>query len=78
MLSRSRTVTEDCGPDSAPEACTCREAVTRAFRGMTVSGAPRSVALEAATRVFAYHHPASNYEHARRTVEEWVARSTVH
>ena len=78
MVSRSRTVTEDCGPESTPESCTCREAVTRAFRGMTTSGAQPSIALDAATRVFSYHHPAASYAHARATVEEWVVQSLAH
>ena len=78
MLSRSRIVTTECGPDSPAESCTCREAVTRAYRGMTTSGAAPSVALDAATRVFAYHHPTASYEHARETVEHWVVQSIVH
>ena len=78
MQLRTRTVTEDCGPSSLPGACSCREAVTRAFRGMTVSGALPSVALEAATRVFSYHHPSADYMHARRTVEQWVRHSLAH
>ena len=78
LTSRSRVVIEDCGPDSAPELCTCREAVSRAFAGMTASGAPRNVALEAATRVYCYHHPEAGYNHAHHTVEHWVTGGTVH
>lgn len=67
---------EECGD---PEVvCACRAAVTRAYDGMLDSGVPDSVALEAAIRVYRYHHPQGPDEEAVRTVEAWVMRGPVH
>ena len=42
---------EDCGPDVGESSlCVCRNAVRRCYAGMTESGAPAKVALEAAIR----------------------------
>src|SRR3546814_126611 len=69
---------EDCGPDTPLDQCRCRAAVTRAYAGMQLSGAPDSVALEAAMRVYRYHHPEASPELMRETVETWVFCGTVH
>lgn len=58
--------------------CHCQKAVQRAFVGMLASGAPRSVALEAATRVFLYHHPDVPAAEAHGTVEHWVFTGPLH
>ena len=63
---------DEFGPGSSRNACRCRTAVERAFSGMVASGAPNSVAMEAAERVFRYHHPESSPRHARDTVETWL------
>ena len=70
--------TENCGPGSDPDGCFCRTAVERAYAGMVASGAPDSVAREAATRVFRYHHPNSSDSHARDTVETWLFTGPLH
>ena len=73
-----RTAAEDCGPGSAADGCRCRLAVERAYAGMIASGCPRSVALEAAARVYRYHHPDSGERHARDTVESWLFTGPLH
>lgn len=67
----------DCGPGTDRD-CRCRNAVERAFAGMMASGAPDSVAREAATRVFRYHHPECSDRHARDTVETWLFTGPLH
>lgn len=52
--------------------CVCQKAVTRAYAELVARGAPRSVALEAAIRVFVYHHPEVPSFRAHDTVETWV------
>ena len=69
---------EDCGPGSDRDGCRCRIAVERAFAGMIASGAPDSVAKEAAERVFRYHHPDCSERHARDTVETWLFTGPLH
>lgn len=64
------------GPAGAP--CACRNAVNRAYDGMLESGAPASVALEAALRVYRYHHPHQADDAAQTTVETWVFRGLHH
>lgn len=69
---------EDCGPQSGSARCPCHEAVTRAYRGMLESGVPVSVAMEAAVRVYRYHHPEVTRDHAHLTVETWVYTGPLH
>ena len=69
---------ENCGPGSDPDGCFCRAAVERAYAGMIASGAPNCVAMEAATRVFRYHHPESSSRHAQDTVETWLFTGPLH
>ena len=62
-----------CGPDDESDAaCSCRVAVMRAYTSMLTSGAPRTVALDAAVRVYCYHHPDDPADQASHTVEHWV------
>lgn len=67
-----------CGPATTIDDCRCRAAVTRAYNGMLVGGVPNTVALEAATRVYRYHHPEADYDAAHHTVESWVFRGALH
>ncbi len=69
---------ENCGPGSDPKGCRCRSAVERAYAGMIASGAPNQVAMEAATRVFRYHHPECSSRHAQDTVETWLFTGLLH
>lgn len=70
----------DCGQGDGAGAdpCICKAAVTRAYAGMLEGGAPASVALEAALRVYRYHHPRQADDVARTTVETWVFRGPHH
>ena len=52
--------------------CHCHRAVTRAYAEMLAKGAAHSVALEAAARVFRFHHPEVPSFRAHATVETWV------
>ena len=80
--TRSRRVEaadgEVCGPDAEIGRCTCREAVTRAFHGMLVSGAPPAVALDVASRIYRHHHPQANFHTAYLTVEAWLSPGQLH
>ena len=69
---------DECGPGAARDACRCRVAVERAFAGMVAGGAPDSVAMEAAARVFRYHHPEASERHAWDTVETWLFTGPLH
>jgi|GEM_PF-1201669 hypothetical protein len=75
---RVDTKREQCGPDTPLDQCRCRAAVTRAYQSMQVSGVPDSIALEAAVRVYRYHHPEASPDSAQHTVETWVLRGTIH
>ncbi|NBC33945.1 MAG: hypothetical protein GVY13_14825 [Alphaproteobacteria bacterium] len=70
----------DCGQGDGADGqpCACRAAVTRAYAGMLEGGAPASVALEAALRVYRYHHPHQADDVAQTTVETWVFRGPHH
>lgn len=68
---------EGCGFGEQPFAegsadCRCQQAVTRAYSELVARGAPRSVAMDAAIRVFVYHHPEVPAFRAHDTVETWV------
>ena len=63
------------GPDTG---CACRAAVIRAYDGMLGSGAPDSVALQAAIRVYRHYHPKAADDITIHTVETWVMRGPLH
>lgn len=63
---------EVCGPDDDGSRCDCRSAVTRAYRSLLGSGTSPTVALEAATRIYCYHHPEASLDMALTAVEAWV------
>jgi hypothetical protein len=76
MAASEKFDARGCGTLGGPD-CACRAAVTRAFEGMTRSGAPYDSAFDAALRVFRHHHP----EHTvgvGELVERWLSPESVH
>ena len=63
---------QTCGPNDDGSRCDCRSAVTRAYRSLLGSGTSPTIALEAATRVYCYHHPEASLDMALTAVEAWV------
>lgn len=53
-----------------PADCKCYGAVLRTYAGM--SDEPPHVAMEAAQRVYSYHHPEDSKQDAFLTVQRWV------
>ena len=55
-------------------ACTdqCRPAVQRAYRELRDHGQPETVCLEAAVRVYRWHHPEADAALAGHLVSSWV------
>ncbi len=53
-----------------PADCKCYGAVLRTYKGL--SDEPTHVAMEAAQRVYRYHHPEDSKEDAFLTVQRWV------
>jgi hypothetical protein len=51
---------------------TCRSSVARAYYGMLECGVSPFCALDAAARVYKYHHPGDSIHVARSRVEEWL------
>jgi hypothetical protein len=51
---------------------TCRSSVARAFYEMLDHGVSAYGALDAAARVYRYHHPNETMRAARFRVEEWL------
>ena len=78
------------GADGPPEAnrrqidrpikadCVCRAAVVRAYGSLTAAGVPAGYALDAAVRVYRFHHPEELTDRARALVERWVLAGPVH
>ncbi|MEM7650794.1 MAG: hypothetical protein AAF204_01770 [Pseudomonadota bacterium] len=56
--------------------CRCYGAVMRTYKGM--SDEPDHIAMEAAKRVYRYHHPEDSAEDASLTVERWITDERVH
>jgi hypothetical protein len=52
--------------------------VARAYNGLTEAGLPDSTAMDAAVRVYRYHHPEEPPDRARQLVESWVFTGPVH
>ena len=48
----------------------------RTYKSM-INENPESIALEAAQRVYRYHHPEDSKMHAHLTVERWVNETRV-
>ncbi len=55
--------------------CKCHGAVMRTYKGM--SDEPEAVAMQAAQRVYRYHHPEDTIADAHLTVERWVNETRV-
>jgi hypothetical protein len=76
---RRRTLASTaCSRGLAESECLCRTAVARAYRGLTAAGVPDSKALDAAVRVYRYHHPEEPVDRARDLVETWVFTGPLH
>jgi hypothetical protein len=52
--------------------CRCHNAVMKGYTGMKLSGAAEAEALDAACRIYYFHHPEQAMEAAKLTVEQWV------
>ena len=59
-----------------PADCKCYKAVMRTFGAL--HDEPQNVALEAAIRVYRFHHPEDSKVDAHLTVERWVAAEHIH
>lgn len=58
--------------------CVCKEAAMQAYRGLLAAGVAESIAMQAATRVYAYHHPEDPKHVASLTVERWAHAGNLH
>lgn len=61
-----------------PERCICKPAAMNAYNGMLTSGAAETEAVEAAYRIYRYHHPLDTKEDSRLTVERWIYADRPH
>lgn len=71
-MSRSRTLRAE---ETANNICygdCCIGAVQRSYREMCLSGAPESIAFDAALTVFKWHHPEVKPASAVALVHGWV------
>lgn len=59
-----------------PADCKCYGAVMRTFSSM--SDEPRHIAMQAALRVYRYHHPEDNRLDSKLTVESWINQGQAH
>jgi hypothetical protein len=58
--------------------CRCHKAVMNGYRGMKLSGAAESEALDAAFRIHKFHHPEMAEDVSRLTVERWLYTAHTH
>jgi hypothetical protein len=58
--------------------CRCKGATLRAYNGMKDSGAAECEAVEAAWRVYSFHHPKDAPYDSRLTVERWIYADRAH
>ena len=56
--------------------CKCYGAVMRTYTAM--SDEPHAVAVEAAVRVYRFHHPEDSKHDASLTVQRWVTAGNMH
>lgn len=61
-----------------PVGCKCWRAVMQTYAALTAYNNPEKTALEAAVRVYRFHHPEDGKEGARLIVERWVNHSQLH
>lgn len=59
-----------------PADCKCYAAVMRTY--LSLGKLPDHVAMEAALRVYQYHHPEDSKHDASLTVERWVNEEHIH
>jgi len=57
--------------------CKCYGAVMRTYQAL-LRNEPAHVAMEAAQRVYQYHHPEDSKHAALLTVERWVSAEHIH
>lgn len=60
-----------------PERCKCRAAVLRTYSAL-VKDVPENIALQAAKRVYEFHHPEDSKLDQSLTVERWVQAEHFH
>ena len=60
-----------------PSDCKCYGAVMRTY-GALINEEPHHIAMEAAKRVYQYHHPEDSKQDAYLTVERWVTAEHIH
>lgn len=65
-------------PAGCPERCVCKGAVLRAYSEMLSGEVPHNVAMEAAVRVYRYHHPEDAPDAAGLIVERWIHAGRMH
>lgn len=58
-------------PAKDPDRCKCQGAVLRTY-GQMVKDNPQYIAMEAARKVYSFHHPEDKFCDAALTVERWV------
>lgn len=59
-------------PAKAPKRCKCYRAVMRTYDELLQDRVPDEIALEAAQRVYRFHHPEDTLSEANLIVERWV------
>ena len=64
------------GVRAAEADCKCYAAVMRTYREMRDT--PFQIVLEAALRVYRFHHPEDSKHDAALTVERWLSEQCVH
>ena len=62
----------------SPSDCKCHQAVMNAYGNLIAAGQPETVALEAATIVYGYHHPEDSPKTQALTVERWTSEENLH
>lgn len=63
-----RIIEQDYANDA--QKCVCKPAVYNAYMSLSSHGHKR--AMDAAMKIYAYHHPEDSIEDAQITVERWV------
>ena len=71
-----REVTFDGANDA--ERCRCKGATLKAYHGMLQHGAAEGEAVQAAFKIYCYHHPCDTAENAHLTVERWIYAERAH
>ena len=67
-----------CGDHVHDRPCACRRAVTRAYYEMRASVATRAEAMDAAVRVYNYHHPGFPPAEAIAIIRRWLEPNALH